>query len=107
MLEAGKEVCVQEIRHSGSCSLEITFSDGHVQKVDFEPFLRQAHPELKKYLKEKEFTRVSVEYGNLVWGDYEMYFPIDALYTGKLMPAESELLKVAEEREKYGRKTND
>ena len=106
-LEAGKEVRVQEFRHSGECSLEVTFSDGHVQKVDFEPFLRQAHPELKKYLDEKEFARVSVEHGNLVWSDYAMCFPIEALYTGKLMTAESELLKVAEEPEIYGSKTND
>lgn len=100
-LQAGKEVSVQDVRYFGGCRLEIVFSDGHVQKIDFEPFLKQAHPELRKYLDEKEFSRFTVEHGNLVWNDYEMYFSIEALYTGKLMVSEFELLKVAEEPGKY------
>lgn len=101
MLLAGRELSVQEVRNPGGCRLEITFSDGHIQSVDFEPFLQQAHPELRKYLDEKEFCRFSVEHGNLVWNDYEMCFPIDALYTGTLIASESELLKVAEEPAEY------
>jgi len=100
-LQAGKEVRVQTVRHPDGCRLEITFSDGHVQKVDFAPFLQQAHPELRKYLDEKEFIQFSVEHGNLVWNDYEMCFPIEALYTGNLTASGSELLKVAEEPEEY------
>jgi DUF971 family protein len=101
MLVVGREVNIQDLRHLGGCCLEITFSDGHIQKIDFEPFLKQAHPELRKYLDEKEFLRFSVEHGNLVWNDYEMCFPIEALYIGKLLTPESELLKVAEETIKY------
>ena len=100
-LQAGKEVSVQNVRHPGGCRLEITFSDGHVQNVDFAPFLQQAHPELRKYLDEKEFVQFSVEHGNLVWNDYEMCFPIEALYTGKLLDSESGLLKVAEDSAEY------
>jgi hypothetical protein len=100
-LQAGKEVSVQNVRHPGGCRLEITFSDGHVQNVDFAPFLQQAHPELRKYLDEKEFVQFSVDHGNLVWNDYEMCFPIEALYTGKLLDSESGLLKVAEDSAEY------
>ena len=100
-LQAGKEVSVQNVRHPGGCRMEITFSDGRIQKIDFTSFLQQAHPELRKYLDEKEFSRFSVEHGNLVWNDYELCFPIEALYTGKLMVSESELLKVAEEPAEY------
>jgi hypothetical protein len=100
-LQAGKEVSVQNVRHPGGCRLEITFSDGHVQNVDFAPFLQQAHPELRKYLDEKEFVQFSVEHGNLVWNDYEMCFPIEALYTGKLLDSESGLLKVAKDSAEY------
>jgi hypothetical protein len=99
-LQAGKEVSVQNVRHPGGCRLEITFSDGHIQKIDFVPFLQQAHPELRKYLDEEKFVQFSVEHGNLIWNDYEMCFPIEALYTGTL-GVESELLKVAEEAEEY------
>jgi len=103
-LEAGKEVDVQKVKHLGGCRLEITFSDGHVQNVDFGPFLQQAHPELRKYLSEDEFTKFSVEHGNLSWNDYEMSFPIEDLYDGNLVVGESDLMKVAEESEEYGEK---
>ena len=101
-LEAGKEMNVQSARHLGGCRLEITFSDGHVQNVDFAPFLQQAHPELQKYLSEDEFGRFTVEHGNLSWNDYEMYFPIEDLYAGNLICGESELMKVAEAPNPYG-----
>ena len=100
-LQAGKEVTVQNVRHPGGCRLEISFSDRHVQIIDFKPFLQQAHPELRKYLDEKEFGEFAIEHGNLVWNDYEMCFPIEALYTGRLMVSESEMLKVAESPVEY------
>jgi hypothetical protein len=100
-LQAGKEVGVQNVRYLGECRLEIAFSDGHVQQVDFALFLKSAHPELRKYLNEKEFVQFSVEHGNLVWNDYEMCFPIESLYTGKLMVPASELLRVAEDPAEY------
>jgi hypothetical protein len=102
MLEPGKAVDVLSARHLGRCRLEITFSDGHTQTVDFGPFLRQAHPELRKYLNEREFIRFSVTHGNLSWNDYEMCFLIEDLYSGNLTGGESELMKVAEETEQYG-----
>jgi hypothetical protein len=100
-LEAGKEINVQSARHLGGCRLEITFSDGQIQNLDFEPFLQQAHPELRKYLNEQEFVRFMVEHGNLSWNDYEMCFPIEDLYSGNLMAGESELMKVAEDPKPY------
>ncbi len=100
-LEVGEERNVTSARHLSECRLEITFSDGHVQNVDFGPFLQQAHPELRKYLDEEEFSRVEVKHGNLSWNDYEMCFPIEDLYFGNLMHGESELLRVAEDPEEY------
>ncbi len=100
-LEAGKEMTIETARHLEGCRLEITFSDGLVQTIDFKPFLQQAHPELQKYLDEKEFAQFSIKHGNLLWNNYEMCFPIESLYAGKLLAFESELLKVAEESEEY------
>ncbi len=100
-LQAGKEVNVREARHLGGCRLEVAFSDGQVRTVDFEPFLKCAHPELHKYLNEREFVRFSIEHGNLSWNDYEMCFPIEDLYSGNLIAGESELLRVAEDSEQY------
>lgn len=101
-LKAGEEVNIREARHLGGCRLEITFSDEHSQSIDFEPVLQHAHPELRKYLNEQAFVRFSVQHGNLSWNDYEMCFPIEDLYSGKLIDGESELLRVAEGSEDYG-----
>jgi len=90
-LEAGKEMTIETARHLEGCRLEITFSDGLVQTIDFEPFLQQAHPELRKYLDEKEFAQFSIKYGNILWNDCEMCFPIKDLYSGNLLARESEL----------------
>ncbi|MFA6172495.1 MAG: DUF2442 domain-containing protein [Kiritimatiellales bacterium] len=101
MLSAGEDLNVADARPLGGRRLEISFSDRHVQIIDFNPFLQQAHPELRKYLDEKEFGEFVIEHGNLVWNDYEMCFPIEALYTGSLMASESEMLKVAESSVEY------
>lgn len=100
-LRTGKEVNIQNVRHIGGCRLEIAFSDKHVQRINFQPFLQQAHPELRKFLDEKEFRRFAIEHGNLVWNDYEMCFPVETLYTGKLLAVESQELKVAEKPGEY------
>lgn len=100
-LQAGKEVNIEHVRHLGGCRLEIEFSDRHIQKIDFDPFLRNTHPELRKYLNETEFVRFSVQHGTLIWNDYEMCFPLEALYNGKLMASDSEFLKVAEDSTEY------
>lgn len=38
----------------------------------------------KNYLVESNFKKFRLEYGDLLWGDYEMCFPIWDLYTGKI-----------------------
>jgi len=65
--------------------LELTFSDGKVREVDFEPFLQKSkNPMTIKYLDKNEFKKFEIEYGDLIWNDYEMCFPIWDLYQGKL-----------------------
>lgn len=64
--------------------LELTFSDGTVRSVDFEPFLRSsAHMEIAKYLDMKNFMAFGIVNGNLDWNDYDLCFPISDLYEGK------------------------
>jgi hypothetical protein len=65
--------------------INLTFSDGVVRVVDFGPFLRSAkNPMAKKYLDKKLFKKYSIEYGDIVWNDYEMCFPIWDLYEGQI-----------------------
>ena len=95
MLTTGQEINIRDVRHCGGCVLELEFSDGHVQRVDFTSFLESAHPELHKYLAEENFCRYVLKNGMLNWNDYDMCFSLETLYTGKFKEPE-ELLCVAE-----------
>jgi hypothetical protein len=65
--------------------IRLTFSDECVSIMDFEPFLSKAtNPDLTKYRELKNFKRFRIHHGDLMWGDYEMIFPIADLYRGKL-----------------------
>ncbi|MFA7240844.1 MAG: DUF2442 domain-containing protein [Sulfuricellaceae bacterium] len=61
--------------------IRLQFNDGKEQVVDFYPFLgRSAHPAIRAYLDPKQFAGFRIEYGDLVWGDYDLCFPIMDLY---------------------------
>lgn len=68
----------------GYC-VHLHFNDNTEQWIDFKPFLeRSHHPDIRKYLNLTEFQRFRIEYGDLVWGDYELCFPISDLYKGRI-----------------------
>ena len=49
--------------------------------IDFEPFLRRArNPLIRAYLDAGKFADYRLEYGNLMWDDYGLCFPIGDLY---------------------------
>lgn len=65
--------------------LHLRFDDGTEQRVDFEPFLRHArHPAIRKFLDPALFGSYRLEYGELIWGDYELCFPMIDLYRNDL-----------------------
>ena len=70
---------------AGKCCLRLTFDDGVEQIVDFKPFLTHArHPDIRVYLDPAMFSTFRIEYGDLVWGDYDLCFPIIDLYRNQL-----------------------
>ena len=71
--------------YMGGYTIELEFNDGKSQNVNFEPFLRKSlHPEIRSYLNQDKFTQFRVEYGDLVWGDYELCFPVKNLYANQI-----------------------
>ena len=65
--------------------LAIKFSDDHESRVDFQIFLTNSRsPHIRSYLDLNRFDAFRIESGDLVWGDYEMCFPIADLYEGKV-----------------------
>jgi hypothetical protein len=69
----------------GDCQIRLGFDDDAVQIVDFKPFLsRSQHPDIRSYLDAARFATFRIEYGELVWGDYELCFPVIDLYRNQL-----------------------
>ena len=66
-------------------SVELQFSDGTVKIVDIGSFIKaHPHPQYNSYLDEKKFKRFKIEMGNIVCGkNWDLVFPISALYNGK------------------------
>lgn len=61
--------------------IRLTFNDGTRQEVDFKPFLSaSAHPDIRDWLDPERFASFRIEYGELVWGDYALCFPVADLY---------------------------
>ena len=72
-------------RHLGDYRISLHFNDGTKRVMDFGPFLRKAkNPETTAFRDLKKFKDFHLHYGNLMWGDYEMIFPISDLYAGEI-----------------------
>ncbi len=75
---------------TGDYALRLTFDDGTVQTVEFKPFLSLSrHPDIRRYLDPVRFSGFRIEYGELVWGDHDLCFPIADLYYNRLLPKAS------------------
>jgi hypothetical protein len=76
---------IVEAEHLSGHKLRLHFNDRTQRDVDFGPFLRKAqNPDLTKYRDIKKFKSFRIHHGDLMWGDYEMIFPIVDLYRGTI-----------------------
>ena len=80
-----KYIDVIQAEYVSDYKVRLTFNDRTERVVDFEPFLRRTqHPDLTQYRALKKFKSFRVVDGNLMWGDYEMIFPVWDLYRGEI-----------------------
>jgi len=78
-------VQIDSAKYIGDFAIRVFFTDGYNKLVDFRPFLESSlHPSIKKYFDEDKFKEYQIIDGNLNWNDYDMIFPIEDLYIGKL-----------------------
>jgi hypothetical protein len=76
---------ITQARHLGDYRISLKFSDDTQRVMDFGPFLRKArNPEIMGYRSLRKFKNFHLHYGNLMWGDYEMIFPIADLHRGEI-----------------------
>ncbi len=78
-------IAITEVLYLKDYLLQIYFSDDTTQNIDFPPFLSGAkNPVTRKYLDKKKFRKFHINHGDLMWGDFEMCFPIWDLHEGKI-----------------------
>lgn len=78
-------ISINNAEYVGEYKIKLLFSDGIERLIDFSSFLRNAkNPMTRKYLDNEMFKNFSIEYGDIIWNDYEMCFPIWNLYEGKI-----------------------
>lgn len=79
-------LAITDIIRTGDYRLCLLFNDGKEQEVDFLPFLSSSrHPAIRHFLEPECFAAYRLEYGDLIWGDYELCFPIADLYDNRLV----------------------
>lgn len=76
---------IKSAKYIGDFAIKLVFNDGRNLLVDFKPFLESSmHPSIRKYLDETAFKQFSIVDGNLNWNDYELIFPLNDLYEGRI-----------------------
>ncbi|MGH7960488.1 MAG: DUF2442 domain-containing protein [Candidatus Binatia bacterium] len=84
-LSEGTVIDIVRIGQVSDYKLKLSFSDGVERVVDFEPFLRKSrNPLIRVYLDPQKFANFALAYGNLVWDDYGLCFPVADLYENNL-----------------------
>jgi hypothetical protein len=79
------ELKIVDAKAIGAYKLWLWFDDGYAHAVDFEPFLAHSvHPQIRQFLDPERFHDFRLEDGDLIWGDFELCFPVADLYTGNL-----------------------
>lgn len=76
---------IKSAKYVGDFAIRVFFSDGCTRLVDFKTFLEASlHPSIRKYLNEDKFKSFDIVDGNLNWNNYDLIFPIDDIYQGKI-----------------------
>ncbi|MDP2786711.1 MAG: DUF2442 domain-containing protein [Pseudomonadota bacterium] len=87
---SSKVINIVSATQIGKYQLRLCFDDGTTQDVDFGSFLsRSQHPEIRAYLDDARFNAYRLEHGELIWGDYDLCFPIIDLYNNQIEKAAS------------------
>jgi len=84
-LAEGTGIDIVRVAQVSDYKLKLCFSDGVERVIDFEPFLRTSrNPMIHAYLDPQKFANFTLAYGNLIWDDYGLCFPIADLYENNI-----------------------
>lgn len=78
-------ISIDKAEYIEDYKIHFWFSDGIEKVIDFSGFLENArNPMAKKYLDKQLFKNYTIQYGDIVWNDFEMCFPIWNLHEGTI-----------------------
>ena len=76
---------IMDAEYVSDYRIRLRFNDGTLRVVDFGPFLARArNPDTTDYRDLQRFKSYRIQDGDLVWGDFQMIFPIMDLYKGEI-----------------------
>jgi len=79
------KIAIEKAEYQQEFQIKLLFSDKSEQVIDFSEVLQTAkNPMTRKYLDLDKFKQFTVEFGDLMWNDYEMCFPTWDLYRNAL-----------------------
>ncbi|MFC2131575.1 DUF2442 domain-containing protein [Bacteroidota bacterium] len=80
-----KAVKIIEAEYLKDYKISLLFNDKTRKVIDFGELLKKSpyHNE-KKYLDKDQFKKFVIDYGDLIWNDFDMCFQAKYLYKGKL-----------------------
>ncbi len=78
-------ISIIKAEYLGEYTIRFSFSDGVEKTIDFSNFLKNAKNSMtRKYIDKQLFKNYIINYGDIVWNDYEMCFPIWDLHEGTI-----------------------
>ena len=78
-------ISITEAKYIGEYKIVLLFYDGVEKIIDFESFLKfSKNPMTRKLLDLQLFKDFKIKYGDLIWNDFELCFPIWDLHEGKI-----------------------
>ena len=78
-------LAITKAEYVAGYKIRLTFNDETVRVVDFGPFLMKSrNPDTTDYRDPEKFKTFRIEDGDLMWGDFQMIFPIMDLYRGEV-----------------------
>lgn len=90
-LPEGAVVHITDAEYLSQYRIRLSFSDGFQNLVDFQPFLESSrNPMIRAHLDPERFAGFVVQDGDLVWGGYDLCFPIADLYENQIQEAQGD-----------------
>lgn len=91
-----KIISIISAKYIDDFKINLVFDDKHSLTINFYDFLSQSKlPDLQKYKNKRNFKKFKIMNGNLIWGDYEMIFPLEDLYFDQLIPQSKNIKRVS------------